>query len=119
MTPQQRDELTEFLDEQEWRWHAYTVVCDTQSGQLISYGRISEILYGTHGLAISPRTIGWFRERLYGICDHDEEVLLTEVPLHRVASRGDLFSLNDSEETREQNDRLRGIEGSLTNPQWR
>ena len=109
------NDLDAFLDEtgSPWRRRAFEVICETPSGWLISYGRIAGILFERFGINVSPRNIGWLRNRLYSILTHE-----TDVPLHRVATQWDVDSENDSDETKELNDELRGQEGSLTNPKW-
>lgn len=83
------------------------------SGYLISYGRLAELVNQKHGLNIGPRNVAYLRRKLYGILGHQ-----TNVPLHRIAKKGDVKSLFDSERTRKENNLRRGKEGSLTNPKW-
>ncbi|PTX95996.1 hypothetical protein DB345_09345 [Spartobacteria bacterium LR76] len=100
--------LDVFLDQTPWRRQAYNEICATPTGQLVSYGVIADIV------DVSPRNIGWLRRELYRILSHE-----TNVPLHRVACQGDVYSLKDSEKTRQVNTRLRTKEGSLQDPVWR
>ena len=106
--------LDEFLSQKPYRRPAFEEICNTHPGQLISYGRIAELVRERHDIPVVARTIGWFRRELYRILTHD-----TTVPLHRVATRGDVESENDSPRTREVNNRLRDQEGSRVDPHWR
>lgn len=97
----------------EWQWHAAQVIAEIPSGRLATYGCIAQIANQRLGCNLNARNIAWLRRHLYGllVLGHD-----TRVPLHRVAKVGDVESLADSEETRRYNDRLRGQEGSLSDP---
>ena len=54
----------------------------------------------------ASRTVGNLRMKLYELLRHR-----TVVPLHRIATKGDLDAKNDSEETRAENNRRRKKEG--------
>ena len=97
----------------EWRWHVTKVITEIPSGHLATYGCIAETVNEKFGYGIIPRNVAWLRKYLYGKLTHD-----TFVPLHRVAKAGDVHSLADSPETKSYNDKVRGMEGSLTNPIW-
>lgn len=79
------------------------------SGFLATYGDLAEMAGNRDG----ARSVGTLRRTLYGLLGHE-----SPFPLHRICSQGDVGSWNDSEETREVNNRLRGDEGSLMNPRW-
>lgn len=97
----------------EWQWHVTRIITEIPSGQLATYGCITEIANQCFGHTLIPRNVAWLRKHLYGLLSHD-----TQVPLHRVAKDGDVESLADSDKTKVYNDRLRRQEGSLENPVW-
>jgi alkylated DNA nucleotide flippase Atl1 len=97
----------------QWRWKVTSLITEIPSGYLITYGELANCAKKEHGLNIQARNVAWLRKRLYGILGHD-----TEVPLHRIAKKGDVGSWADSEKTRSYNNRLRADEGSLQNPKW-
>ena len=97
----------------EWRWHVTRIIAEIPPGHLATYGCITKIANQCFGHTLIPRNVAWLRGHLYGLLTHN-----THVPLHRVAKAGDVESLEDSDETKEHNDRLRGQEGSLKNPVW-
>lgn len=97
----------------EWRWHVTQIITEIPSGHLATYGCITKIANQCFGHTLIPRNIAWLRAHLYSLLTHN-----THVPLHRVAKAGDVESLEDSDETKDYNDRLRGQEGSLENPVW-
>jgi len=83
------------------------------SGYLATYGLIANIVNQKYNLNINARNAAHYRKKLYWLLSHD-----AEIPLHRVASQGDVRSEKDSEETRTKNNKLREEEGSLNNPLW-
>ena len=97
----------------EWQWHVTLIIMQIPSGHLATYGCIGNVANQLFGHNLIPRNVAWLRNRLYGLLTHD-----TLVPLHRLAKAGDVQSCADSEITKPYNDRLRGQEGSLTNPVW-
>lgn len=97
----------------EWRWHVTLIITQIPSGHLATYGCIGNVVNQLFGHNLIPRNVAWLRKRLYEELTHD-----TPVPLHRLAKAGDVQSRADSEITKQYNDRLRGQEGSLTNPIW-
>jgi alkylated DNA nucleotide flippase Atl1 len=99
----------------DWQKKARQLINDDviPPGYLISYGRFAEIVNQKHGLNISPRNVAYLRRKLYGILGHQ-----TSVPLHRIAKKGDVKSLFDSDRTKKENNLRRGKEGSLTDPKW-
>lgn len=101
-----------------WRREAVEVMKDIREGYLASYGEISDELKRRTGKRISPRTIGWLRRRLYEFF-RSTSVALDErpIPLHRIATKGDTSSQDDSDTTKRENEKLRGAEGSLENCQ--
>ena len=117
------EELFDFEEELrdsrgEWQWHAARIITEIPPGRLATYGCIAQIANQQLGRNLTPRNIAWLRRRLYEQLPlgHD-----TQVPLHRVAKVGDVESLADSKITKRYNDRLRGQEGSLNDPDpwWR
>lgn len=115
------EELNEFEGElrdspDEWQWHTARIITEIPLGRLATYGCIAEIANQRLGHNLKARNIAWLRRHLYGLLGHG-----TQVPLHRVAKVGDVESLADSTKTKRYNDRLRGQEGSLNDPDpwWR
>ena len=105
--------IEEQLLEKPWRWYVTQTIAQIPCGYLATYGYIATITNKQHNLNIIPRNVAWLRKHLYSLLTHD-----TQVPLHRVAKFDDVNSLADSIKTKNYNDRLRGQEGSLTNPFW-
>ncbi len=97
----------------EWRCFATEVINDIPSGYLASYGVIAELINDRHDLHAQPRHIGWLRRHLYIITDRN-----TSLPLHRIATKGDVTCKNDSAETTPGALMLRNQEGTLDNPKW-
>ena len=97
----------------QWRWHTARVIDSIPPGHLATYGYVANVVNKTHGLCITARNVGWLRKYLYIKLTHK-----TDVPLHRIAKKGDVDSLKDSGETREVNKIKRGEEGSLECPKW-
>ena len=85
------------------------------SSRLATYGCLASIYHRRHGHQIGALTVANARKWLYGLLTHD-----TRVPLHRIASEGDLHSKNDSPETQCYNRVLRGREGTYDghDPWW-
>ena len=104
--------LQNFLDDRPWRRVAYDHICKIPSGYLATYGRIAELTHDD-GYAISPRNVAWLRESLYQMLGHS-----SDVPLHRVAKKGDVDSIHDSDKTKAINDTLRHSEGFFANQLW-
>ncbi len=96
-----------------WCWQVTQVIAQIPSGYLVTYGRVAEIANKTYGLNIGARNVAWLRGHLYDLLTHN-----TQVPLHRIAVIGDVYSIADSKETKICNDILRGQEGLLENPLW-
>lgn len=102
--------LTEFLERATpWQIRMIQIMEGIPFGILATYGDLAEMAGNRNG----ARSVGALRRTLYGLLGHE-----SAFPLHRICSKGDVGSWNDSEETREVNNRLRGREGSLTNPRW-
>ena len=97
----------------EWRWYAAAVIDEIPRGYLASYGTIARVTNERYGSSIVPLNVGWLRRHLYEITDRD-----TALPLHRIATAGDIRSENDSERTRRENEGLREEEGSSIDPIW-
>ena len=99
----------------DWEWSVYRLIDDgvIPPGFLISYGRLNRLASERIGVSPGARQIARLRRKLYGLLTHQ-----TSVPLHRIAKKGDVHSLADSVQTRAENNRRRGAEGSLTNPKW-
>ena len=98
---------------EEWQWHVTLIITQIPFGHLATYGCIGNVANQLFGHNLIPRNVAWLRSHLYEELTHD-----TPVPLHRLAKVRDVQSLADSEITKQYNDRLRGQEGSLTNPIW-
>jgi len=97
----------------EWQWHAARVISEIPPGYLATYGKIADIVNRRYGHHINATNVAWLRRKIYELLTHD-----TQVPLHRVAKKGDVDSLGDSETTKSYNDRLRVQDGSLKNTLW-
>ena len=97
-----------------WERHVAQVILDIPHGRLATYGEIARIVAERypedHHSAIASRSVGIFRDKLY-----DWQSRETAIPLHRIASKGDLISAKDSDETRAVNNRLRAEEGTPLN----
>lgn len=105
--------MDEFLDAVGYRRPAFNQINAIPSGMLATYGRIAELTNAAAGTTISARQIAWLRKQLYGFLTHD-----TDVPLHRVAKQGDVWSNHDSDDTRLINTELRTEEGSINGNSW-
>ena len=92
-----------------WQKRVVEIINMIPTGCLATYGSIA----GRAGNQHSARAVGTLRRNLYSLLGPEPNL-----PLHRICSKGDVLSLNDSEDTRDRNDRLRTIEGSLQNPEW-
>lgn len=95
-----------------WRRTAFAKIKEIPIGHLAAYGRIAELVRH-EGHSTGARNIAWLRNKLYELLGHE-----TKVPLHRVAKKGDVGSLADSDHTKYLNDSLRGEEGFFKNPRW-
>lgn len=82
-------------------------------GYLASYGTIARVANERYGWSVVPLNVGWLRRHLYEITDRG-----TTLPLHRIATMGDIRLENDSGRTRRENESLREEEGPLINPIW-
>lgn len=102
----------------DWELDVAKVILEIPCGQLATYGCLARTVADRRGGAYGrepSRAVANLRRKLYGLLTHD-----TPFPLHRLASKGDLYSKKDSEETRIYNDRLRDEEGTLRkdDPWW-
>lgn len=114
MSAKYQEKLNELLGEEgSWRRCAYAKMQGVPEKHLATYGRIATLVEEETGRSPGTRNIAWLRKELYRILSRD-----TAFPLHRIAKAGDVESLADSNETKACNDKKRGKEGSLTNPQW-
>lgn len=104
-------DLERLLNAPAWRRVVYELILRIPSGRLVSYGRLASLAEEETGSNPGARNVAWLRRELYGILGHD-----TDVPLHRIATAGDVASINDSVETRNENNLRRGAEGSLGRP---
>ena len=107
------EQIEDQLRVEEWRWQVTQIIAKIPSGYLVTYGRVAEMANQIYDLNINARNVAWLRNHLYELLTHH-----TQVPLHRIAKIGDVDSSADSDETKNFNDRLRGLEGSLANPLW-
>jgi alkylated DNA nucleotide flippase Atl1 len=96
----------------EWRWYAAHVIADIPYGCLASYGTIADEANRRYGLAITALNIGWLRRHL-----NDRTQWNSDLPLHRIATAGDINCANDSRpQTIAQCRKLRTEEGTWNNP---
>lgn len=106
-------ELEAFLGEPDsWRRAAFRIISDIPPGHLANYGRVAALL-NEQGYSAHARNVAHLRRRLYEVFGHE-----TDVPLHRVAKKGDVHSIHDSEKTRRINGVKRQAEGTLAHPRW-
>ncbi len=88
----------------EWEWNVAQIILEIPPGRLVTYGCLAKVAAQRHGNCSTKayRAIGNLRMKLYGLLTHD-----TKVPLHRIATQGDLYSENDSNKTRRENKKRR------------
>ena len=104
-------DLEELLNAAAWRRVVFNLILRIPPGRLASYGRLASLAEDETGANPGARNVAWLRRKLYEIFGHD-----TDVPLHRVATAGDVASINDSADTRTENNLRRAAEGSLGRP---
>ena len=97
----------------QWELKAYRLIKKIPKGWVITYGGLAKRVNGKHGLKIIARNVANLRNKLYDLLGHE-----SNVPLHRIAKKGDSRSEYDSPKTQEYNKRLRGAEGSWPDPRW-
>ena len=100
-----------------WEMDVARIITEIPSGRLTTYGCLARISGKRHGHSPSAaRAVGRLRDKLYTLLDYKT----TRVPLHRIASQGDLWSKNDEPETKLENDRRRDREGTMrkSDPWW-
>jgi hypothetical protein len=104
----------------EWKWKVYQLINEETipPGYLINYGRLEELTNEKYRTIINARNVANLRRKLYGYKRGGEYVFPKNLPLHRIAKKGDVKSEYDSDQTRQENNLLRGKEGSLMNPIW-
>lgn len=104
----------------EWELKVYQLINEETipPGHLINYGRLAELTNEKYGTIINARNVANFRRKLYGYKRSGKYVIPKNLPLHRIAKKGDVKSEHDSDQTRQENNLLRGQEGSLMNPIW-
>lgn len=104
----------------EWQWSVYRMMNNYKipAGTLINYGRLAQLTNQEYGTNINARNVAALRRKLYEYRRSGTYEVPTDVPLHRIAKKGDVESRHDSERTRQENNRLRSEEGSLQNPIW-
>ena len=107
-------------------------------GYLISYNELKILTCQKYNLRLQQPMVARTRRKIYHILVYphwpDKErdykhyefepqknwppILETIIPLHRIASRGDVWAVNDSFRTRPSVLKKRRAEGSLDNPKW-
>lgn len=99
----------------QWEYKVYLLINDEEipPGYVITYGGLAARANRKYGLNVCPLNVGNLRRKLYHMLSHD-----TKVPLHRIGTKGDDKSLEDSNETQVYNQRLRSAEGSWPKPTW-
>ena len=102
----------------DWELDVAQAILEIPSGKLATYGCLARMVAERRGASFGrepSRAVAKLRRKLYGLLTHD-----TPFPLHRVASKGDLYSKKDTEKTRTYNNRLRDEEGTLRedDPWW-
>ena len=99
----------------ETQWKLVQIILEIPSSRLATYGCLALIYYRRHDHQISAQMVARTRKKLHGLLTHD-----TRVPLHRIASEGDLYSKKDSPETQCYNTVLRNREGTYHghDPWW-
>jgi alkylated DNA nucleotide flippase Atl1 len=96
-----------------WELKVYQLIKHIPRGYVITYGGLARRANKKHGLRVIARNIGNLRNKLYHLLGHD-----SDVPLHRIAKKGDYLSEYDSPKTQKYNRRLRTAEGSWPEPEW-
>lgn len=96
-----------------WRWHATTLIAAIPPGSLMTYSDFAAWVNHTHGLRINAGNVAWLRRYLFTLLGDS-----TTLPLHRLARAGDVHSLQETEDMKTFNDRLRAAEDILTQPVW-
>ena len=104
----------------EWQWRVLRMMNSRviPSGQLITYGRLAELTNQEQGTSINARNVAALRRKLNQYRRDGTYEVPASIPLHRIAKKGDVGSKYDSATTRQENNRLRGEEGSLHDPRW-
>lgn len=102
--------------ENDWHLKVFELILQIRPGELISYGNLARWAEKEHGLQLCPFNIAWLRRRVYNLLESHGPGI--ELPVHRVASQGDLTSSKDHPETQTENRRKRATQGSLKNPIW-
>ena len=97
----------------EWHWKVACLITKIPKGYLVSYGDLANYANKKYSLNLRALNIGWLRRYLYKILTHN-----TTVPLHRIATKGDVDSGKDSRKTRALNNKLRAREGIFTKLKW-
>ena len=91
-----------------WEMDVARIITEIPFGRMTTYGCLARIASERHRHSPNTaRSVGNLRKKLYGLLRDD-----TEVPLHRIATQGDLRSAKDSVETTEDNERRRDREGT-------
>jgi len=97
----------------EWEFKVYQLIKRIPKGCVITYGGLAKWVNRNHRLKIIARNIGNLRNKLHDFLGHD-----SDLPLHRIAKKGDARSEYDSPKTRKYNQGLRTAEGSWPEPTW-
>jgi len=101
----------------EWQFKVYTLIRRSiRKGHVITYGGLAERANRTYRLNIIARNTAWLRDILYDWIQDERD--FRQLPLHRIAKKGDSMSEWDSELTRKHNKRFRTAEGSWPEPIW-
>lgn len=108
-SPKKRRELKSIKNGlNEWEWKTTLIISQIPEGTLLTYHAVKE--WAEQEQKLDPKTernIGILRNKLYTKLGHD-----TIIPLHRIMSRGDLESNEDSEQTKFTNKIKRTIENT-------
>ena len=103
----------------EWQFKVYRLIktCIPR-GHVITYGGLAKRANKKYGLNINARNTAKLRDMLYVYFPSHSAIPYGELPLHRIAKKGDSTSKWDSPMTQKDNKRLRSQEGSWPEPLW-
>jgi alkylated DNA nucleotide flippase Atl1 len=117
--PQTEEQQAAFVESQlkgspnDWKVKTFHLIHKIPRGYLITYGDLAKWVNKEYGLKIISQNTARLRGEIYDLIQHD-----TDIPIHRIAKKGDTESSYDHKVTQQFNRRKRGDEGTLRNPKW-